>query len=160
MKSQYEPLTIDHSDLKGQYDSAEKKRNDLYDTFTSTVKEVQAKSDFKNLVLEQKLQGLSQNIEKADIQLQEVVNASGIDPGEVGAITSSLEDMLNTKNAHIKDLQYAVIRMTKAYNDGLRTYKQKLKGCGIPEEEFDGMGFAEAPTNTSSAPAGLIVKSK
>ncbi|GMI41971.1 hypothetical protein TrCOL_g13764 [Triparma columacea] len=157
MKSQYEQLTLDHADLQDKYEEVEKKRNDLYDTFTSTVKEVQAKSDFKNLVLEQKLQDLSQNIEKADLQLQEVVHASGIDPSEVGGITSSLSDMLQSKNQHIQDLQYAVVRMTKAYNDGLRTYREKLKECGIPGEEFDMMGFAMAPTNTSSVPAGLIV---
>ena len=48
---------------------------------------MQAKSDFKNLVLEQKLQGLGQNIEKAEAQLNEVVMAAQVDPGEVGAIT-------------------------------------------------------------------------
>ena len=70
----------------------------------------------------------------------------------------SIDEMLKTKNQHVSDLQYAVLRMTKAYNDGLRTYGGKLRECGVPEEEWRGMGFEEAPTKTSSVPAGLLVK--
>ena len=157
MEEQLQGLAGDQVVLKGEFEQAVAERNDLHDTFERTVKEVQAKSDFKNLVLEQKLQGVGQNIEKADAQLNEVVAAAQIDPGELGAITESLRDMLESKNQHIKDLQYSVLRMTKAYNDGLRTYSRKLEEIGIPNEEFEGMGFAFAPTTTSQVPAGLIV---
>ena len=157
MEGQLASLKGEHGELKRDHESAEGKRNELYDKFESTVKEVQAKSDFKNLVLEQKLQGAGQNISRADHQLQEVVRAAQLDPSELSAITSSLDEMLSTKNMHIKDLQYAVVRVTKAYNDGLRTYGTKMKEFGIPEEEFDRMGFAKAPTKTSTVPAGLIV---
>ena len=160
MKEQYESLASDQEELKQKYDETVKRRDDLYDTFTDTVKEVQAKSDFKNLVLEQKLQGLGQNIEKADVQLQEVIHASQIESGEVAGITSSISDMLETKNSHISDLQYSVVRMAKAYNDGLRTYGEILKNHGIPEEEFEKMGFVRAQTDTSAVPAGLIVNSE
>jgi hypothetical protein len=88
------------------------------------------------------------------------VQAAGLDPSEVSAITGSLDEMLATKNMHIKDLQYAVVRMTKAYNDGLRTYGSKMSQMGIPEDEFDKMGFIKASTNTSMVPAGLIVSNK
>ena len=87
MENQLQQMAVDQAELKQKYDQAESKRDGLYDTFTNTVKEVQAKSDFKNLVLEQKLQGLGQNIEKAEAQLNEVVMAAQVDPGEVGAIT-------------------------------------------------------------------------
>jgi hypothetical protein len=160
MENQLKTLENDHSDLKSNYSAAESNRNELYDKFENTVKEVQAKSDFKNLVLEQKLQGVAQNISRADHQLGEVVQAANMDPSELSAITSSLDEMLSTKNAHIKDLQYSVVRMTKAYNDALRTYGTKMKEMGIPEMEFERMGFAKAPTNTSTVPAGLIVSSK
>ena len=160
MESQLVNLQGEHGELKQNYGDAEGNRNELYDKFESTVKEIQAKSDFKNLVLEQKLQGVGQNISRADHQLQEVVQASGLDGGELSAITSSLDELLGTKNGHIKDLQYAVVRMTKAYNDALRTYGKKMGEMGIPEEEFDRMGFSKAPTNTSMVPAGLIVSNR
>ncbi len=161
MENQLQQLAVDQVELKSKYDDSESKRNELYDTFEKTVKEVQAKSDFKNLVLEQKLQGVGQNIERAEAQLREVVQAAQVDPGELNAINSSLDEMLTDKNQHIKDLEYAVMRTTKAYNDALRTYQRKLEEVGIPEDEFNTMGFAAAPTQTSTVPAaGLIVSNR
>jgi hypothetical protein len=143
-------------ELKEAFAKSEGERNELYETFERTVKEVRAKSDFKNLVIEQKLQGMKLNVEKAGVQLQEVVSAADLDQGEVARITASLDEMLEGKNEHIKDLQYAVMRMTKSYNDGLRTYSQKLAEIGIPEDEIMNMGFAPAATQTSIVPAGLL----
>ena len=160
MEDQLQQLAVDQKDLKGKFEKAESERDELHDTFERTVKEVQAKSDFKNLVLEQKLQSVGQNIERAELQLNTVVQAAQLDPSELSAITSNLAELLQTKNSTIKDLQYAVLRMTKAYNDGLRTYGKKLEEIGIPIEEFDSMGFRAAPTNTSLVPAGLIVSNK
>ena len=159
-ESQLSQLLLDQAGLKKRYASAKSGRDKLYDAFERTVKDVQSKSDFKNLVLEQKLQGVRQNIERAGAQLGEVVQAAGIDPGELGGIQNSLEDMLGDRNAHVKDLEYAVMKMTKAYNDGLRTYTDKLAEIGIPKEEIQAMGFDYATTNTSQVPAGLLVRNR
>ena len=160
MESQLGQTIVNQGELKVKYERSEKERDELYDSFERTVKDVQAKSDFKNLVLEQKLQGVSQNIEKAEAQLHEVVQAANIDPGDLAGITGSLDDMLNDRNAHIKDLQYAVMKMTKAYNDGLRTYSDKMSEIGIPSEEIKNLGFDFAPTTTSQVPAGLLVSNR
>jgi len=89
-----------------------------------------------------------------------VVQAANLDPSDLGGITSSLDDMLSDRNMHIKDLQYAVMKMTKAYNDGLRTYSDKLGEIGIPKDEISNMGFDYAPTTTSQVPAGLLVSNR
>jgi len=159
-ESQLSQLLLDQAGLKKRYASAKSGRDKLYDAFERTVKDVQSKSDFKNLVLEQKLQGVRQNIERAGAQLGEVVQAAGIDPGKLGGIQNSLEDMLGDRNAHGKDLEYAVMKMTKAYHDGLRTYTDKLAEIGIPKEEIQAMGFDYATTNTSQVPAGLLVRNR
>ena len=89
-----------------------------------------------------------------------MVQAANLDPSDLGGITSSLDDMLSDRNMHIKDLQYAVMKMTKAYNDGLRTYSDKLGEIGIPKDEISNMGFDYAPTTTSQVPAGLLVSNR
>ena len=48
------------------------------------------------------------------------------------------QDVLDSKNSAIKDLQYELARVCKAHNDLLRTYEAKLAQFGIPIEE---MGF-------------------
>ncbi len=49
-----------------------------------------------------------------------------------------IQDVLDSKNGAIKDLQYELARVCKAHNDLLRTYEAKLAQYGIPVEE---MGF-------------------
>lgn len=71
---------------------------------------------------------------------------------------TGLEEVITAKNTAIRDLQYAFIRTAKGYNDSLRTYSAKLKGCGVPSEEIESMGFAPVPTSTSLGPAGLVVR--
>ena len=46
-----------------------------------------------------------------------------------------MEDVLDSKNGAIKDLQYELARVCKAHNDLLRTYEAKLAAFGVPVEE-------------------------
>lgn len=50
----------------------ERERDELYDKFVSTIHEVQQKSGFKNLLLENKMSALNDELEKKDAQLSEV----------------------------------------------------------------------------------------
>ena len=55
----------------------------------------------------------------------------------------------------IKDLEYQIHQATKAYNDTIRVYEQKLQALGVPPEEI---GFEYIPSITSQMPAGLVTK--
>lgn len=81
-----------------------------------------------------------------------------LDPPEVDGVMMGLEEVITAKNGAISDLQYAFVRTAKGYNDSLRTYTAKLKGCGVPAEEIASMGFAPYTTTTSLGPAGLVVR--
>jgi len=118
---------------------------------------VQQKSGFKNLLLEKKLTTLGDKLEKTEAQLNEVLAASNLDPTALAVVTRKLEDVLDAKNAAIKDLQYEVARACKAHNDVIRTYESKLQEFGIPYEE---LGFAPLEPNPGqplgTGPAGLV----
>lgn len=81
-----------------------------------------------------------------------------LDPPEVDGVMMGLEEVITAKNGAISDLQYAFVRTAKGYNDSLRTYTAKLKGCGVPAEDIASMGFAPYTTTTSLGPAGLVVR--
>ncbi|KAI1890190.1 hypothetical protein AGOR_G00171130 [Albula goreensis] len=51
-------------------------------------------------------------------------------------VTRKVEDVLDSKNIAIKDLQYELARICKAYNDLLWTCEAKLKSLGVPVEEL------------------------
>lgn len=143
-----------------RFDAIQKERDDLYDRFVKSIYDVQQKSGFKNLLLEKKLGTLLEQLEKKEAQLNEVLTASNLDPTALAVVTRKLEDVLDAKNAAIKDLQYELARACKAHNDVIRAYESKLREFGIPVEE---LGFKPVAINPGQplgqGPAGLVAAS-
>uniref|UniRef100_A0A8I3MCG1 Dynein regulatory complex subunit 4 n=1 Tax=Canis lupus familiaris TaxID=9615 RepID=A0A8I3MCG1_CANLF len=139
-------------------EQVQQERDELYRKFTAAILEVQQKVGFKNLVLERKLQALSAAVEKKEVQFNEVLAASNLDPTALTLVSRKLEDVLESKNTTIKDLQYELARVCKAHNDLLRTYEAKLLAFGIP---LDNVGFKPLETavigqTLGQGPAGLV----
>lgn len=71
--------------------------------------------------------------------------------------------MLSNKNAIIKDLQYELGRIGKAYNDVLVVYEEKLEQYGVSRQEI---GFlprsvvTEGLKEVSKAGVQIVKKSK
>ncbi|XP_038610556.1 dynein regulatory complex subunit 4 [Tachyglossus aculeatus] len=151
-------LQWEHEVLEQRFIKVQVERDELYSKFTKAIQEVQQKTGFKNLILERKLHALSNVLEKKEVQLSEVLSASNLDPSALSIVTHKLEDVLDSKNNAIKDLQYELARVCKAHNDLLRTYEAKLLAFGIP---LDNMGFKPLETTVSGqtlgqGPAGLV----
>jgi len=146
--------------LQQRFQKLESERDDLYGKFQSTVYEVQQKTGFKNLLLEKKLGTLHEKLEKTEAQLSEVLAASNLDPVALQVVSQKLEDVLNAKNAVIKDLQFEVARACKAHNDVVRTYESKLQEFGIPIEELGFVPLEPMPGQIlGTGPSGLVTAS-
>lgn len=151
-------LQWEHEVLEQRFLKVQQERDELYRKFTAAILEVQQKVGFKNLILERKLQALSAVVEKKEVQLSEVLAASNMDPEALTLVSQKLEDVLDSKNDTIKDLQYELARVCKAHNDLLRTYEAKLLAFGIP---LDNVGFKPLETTVvgqtlGQGPAGLV----
>lgn len=59
------------------------------------------------------MESLKDNLEKRELQVNEILKATNLDPGALANLTKRLEDVLNGKNQHIKDLQYDLAKVTK-----------------------------------------------
>ena len=158
LEQQLRDLVESHEALKLGYAAVEKARDELYNTFEASIGQIQQKSDFANVMLEQKLSTMQHSVENAAEQVAQIISAAGLDAAEMEGVGASLENTLAGRNQSIRDTRYELIRMTKVYNDSLRTYTQKLIELGIPANEIDSMGFSAIPTSASSGPAGLVVK--
>ncbi|XP_029780748.1 dynein regulatory complex subunit 4 isoform X1 [Suricata suricatta] len=159
---QWEHEVLEQRFLKGRGPlyalQVQQERDELYRKFTAAILEVQQKVGFKNLVLQRKLQALSAAVEKKEVQFNEVLAASNLDPAALTLVSRKLEDVLESKNNTIKDLQYELARVCKAHNDLLRTYEAKLLAFGIP---LDNVGFKPLETavigqTLGQGPAGLV----
>lgn len=69
----------DHEVLEQRFVQVQKERDDLYSKFESSIYDVQQKSGLKNLMLERKLTTLTEQLEKKEAQLGEVLAASNLD---------------------------------------------------------------------------------
>lgn len=162
------------------FQGAEQARDQLYDTFESTVKELQRKAGVRNLMVERRLEQTQDKFEKKQAQFQEVrgvwqgghqcvqgvhasrghsspwwqvLNAANLDPALFTTVTHKLDEVLDQRNALIRDLKYQIARVTKSHNDVARTYSARLEQLGIPSSEVD---VELAPTRTALGPAGLV----
>ncbi|KAJ8303478.1 hypothetical protein KUTeg_019874 [Tegillarca granosa] len=154
----FKAMKWEHEVLEQRFEKTQFERDDLYKKFVKAIHEVQQKSNFKNLLLEKKLSALADTLEKKEAQLNEVLSASNLDPTALTVVTRKLEDVLDSKNSAIKDLQYELARVCKAHNDLLRTYEAKLTQFGIPTEE---LGFKPLESTVGGqalgqGPAGLV----
>ncbi|KAM4608283.1 dynein regulatory complex subunit 4 isoform 2-T2 [Polymixia lowei] len=151
-------LKWEHEVLEQSFNKVQTERDELYKKFTQAIQEVQQKSGFKNLLLERKLEALTDTLEKKEAQLNEVLSATNMDPAALGVVTRKLEEVLDSKNVAIKDLQYELARVCKAHNDLLRTYEAKLRVFGIPVEElgFKSLENSLAGQTLGQGPAGLV----
>jgi len=153
-------LEWEHEVLKQRFEQTQNERDELYGKFVKAIHEVQQKSNFKNLLLEKKLAALADTLEKKEAQLNEVLAASNLDPTALTVVTRKLEDVLDSKNSAIKDLQYELARVCKAHNDLIRTYESKLQSFGVPTDE---LGFRPLESNVTGqqlgkGPAGLVAQ--
>ncbi|XP_054426193.1 dynein regulatory complex subunit 4 isoform X1 [Pteronotus mesoamericanus] len=151
-------LQWEHEVLEQRFVKVQQERDELYGKFTAAILDVQQKAGLRNLVLERKLQALGAAVEKKEVQLNEVLAASNLDPEALALVSRKLEDVLESKNSTIKDLQYELARVCKAHNDLLRTYEAKLQAFGIP---LDSVGFKPLETavmgqTLGQGPAGLV----
>ncbi|XP_074644893.1 dynein regulatory complex subunit 4-like [Tubulanus polymorphus] len=151
-------LQWEHEVLEQRFEKTQLERDELYRKYVKAIHEVQQKSNFKNLLLEKKLNALADTLEKKEAQLNEVLSASNLDPTALTVVTRKLEDVLDSKNSAIKDLQYELARVCKAHNDLMRTYEAKLNQFGVPTEE---LGFKPLESTVGGqvlgqGPAGLV----
>jgi growth arrest-specific protein 8 len=63
--------------------------------------------------LEKKVESLKENLEKRELQVNEVLKATNMDPASVANLTKRLDDVLRSKNEQIKELQYELGKVAK-----------------------------------------------
>lgn len=160
LQKEHENLQWENSTLELRFDALQTEKEELQAKFVRAIMELQQKTALKNVLLQKRVQSLSESLEERDAMLVDVLRMAGVQAPEV---TSRLEEMVKKKNNAIQDLQYELARVCKMHDDLLQTYEAKLQQFGIPKEE---MGFTTlralktGPTNLGQGPAGLVTKNK
>ncbi|XP_011058016.1 PREDICTED: growth arrest-specific protein 8 [Acromyrmex echinatior] len=153
-----ENLKWENEVLELRFEKCQSERDELHSRFVSAIFELQQKTGLKNVLLEKKLEKLSDLLEQREVQISEVLAAAQLDPAVVINMNKKLEDMLNRKNTAIQDLQYELAKVCKAHDDLLAIYESKLQEYGIPKTElgFQPLRMKTIGTKLSLGPAGLV----
>ncbi|ENN74888.1 hypothetical protein YQE_08467, partial [Dendroctonus ponderosae] len=155
-----EDLRWSNDALGLRFAKLQEERDELHDRFVKAILEVQQKTGVKNILLQKRIQTLSQITEHRDVVIGELTSVMRQSPDRTN---KNLEEILTKKNAAISDLQYELARVCKAHDDLLATFEEKLKLYGIPKSE---LGFTplrmipQGQAGLARGPAGLVTQNK
>lgn len=124
-----EILTQKHVKIKEETD-------ELHERLESKIYNVQQKTGFRNLLLEKKLEAMSQDLEKTESALAEVLASTNLQPEIIGDIQHNLEDVLMAKNKQVQKLEDSLADLKQAYAKTTQLYETKLAEHNIPIEEL------------------------
>lgn len=114
----------------------EREKQELYDEFHRLVYELHRKTGLRNLILEKKVETILESNETKDSQINQILAAARIDPAELNKIRHSLEEVENSKNFAIREIQNELKKIREAHSNMVKTYEGKLSEFGIPVEEL------------------------
>jgi len=136
VEDQLRNLEWEHEVLGQRFTQVTSERDELYKRFQSTVYDVQQKSGFKNLLLERKLTALQEALEQKEAQLNEVLARANIEPSVLGQVKGRLDDIIESKNQTVRDLQQELERVMGAHQELVRASEDKMAEFGVPVEEL------------------------
>ncbi|RZC42859.1 growth arrest-specific protein 8 [Asbolus verrucosus] len=159
-KQELDDLRWANDALELRFEKLQAEKDELSRRFVNAILEVQQKTGQKNILLQKRVQTLSDVAEYRDVIIGEL--RASVDGAQVRS-NQKLEKILAKKNTVIHDLQYELARVCKAHDDLLDTYEAKLQQYGIPKDE---LGFVplrilpESQGGLAKGPAGLVTKNR
>lgn len=136
LEEQYKNKQWEHEILQQRAAHLREEKTELQNKLERTIYDVQQKSGFKNLLLERKYEAMSQDLEKTQAALAEVLASTNLQPDLLGQIEHSLEDVLMAKNKTVMQLQHELQNLKHKYATTIRVYDAKLKEYEIPKAEL------------------------
>ena len=114
--------------LERRFEEMEHERDYLYDNFEETVHAVQRRAEYRNQVLDRKLDELKVEFESKMAQVQHAMEAAELDPSVMHMVTQRVDEQIDSHNRAARDLQYAIARVAKVRAD-CRLWDAPSKRC-------------------------------
>lgn len=159
-RKELEELRWTYDALELRFNKVQTDYNELHQKFMQGILEVQQKTAAKNVLLQKRVQTLTQVSEHREVIISELTKEL---QKPLDMTNQRMQEILGKKNAAISDLQYELARVCKAHDDLLETFEEKLVQYGIPRQE---LGFTplriipEGQTGLAKGPAGLVTKNR
>lgn len=127
-------LKAEHEVLEQKFSELQLERDELRKAFTEIVEKAQHNGDIENMVVEKKLQALTESLEEMEAQLSAVLSASNMDQTALIRVIKKTEAHIDSKNTAIKTLQHKINQISMVQKHFL--LHTEVKALGVPAEEL------------------------
>ncbi|XP_051919456.1 dynein regulatory complex subunit 4 isoform X2 [Hippocampus zosterae] len=121
--------------LKQKFSELQRERDELRLTLTQNIERLQREEDEKNAKMEAKVRDMTDSLAATEAKFSTVLLDSNVDQTALKSSRDGAEDMIDSSNQSMKDLQYNISRATKARQDLFLRDEAKQRALGISVEE-------------------------
>ncbi|XP_023238429.1 growth arrest-specific protein 8-like [Centruroides sculpturatus] len=118
--------------LRQQLDSVTKERDVLMENFVKCARNIQQKAEFKRCLVERKLEITALNLERKQLELDELVNNGYVSKEILRNVELKLENILTDKNNQTAALKEEIAKQCRMHNDMIRTFE-----CALAKYKLD-----------------------
>uniref|UniRef100_A0A3P9N9Q5 Dynein regulatory complex subunit 4 n=1 Tax=Poecilia reticulata TaxID=8081 RepID=A0A3P9N9Q5_POERE len=98
-------LTVEHELLLQAFQKTQQERDELLRRQTQSILDVQQRSGLKKILLQRKLEALSQTLEKKEAQLSAALSVCSVEPTARSNAANKLQEILESKRTAMEALQ-------------------------------------------------------
>ncbi|XP_008419754.1 growth arrest-specific protein 8-like isoform X2 [Poecilia reticulata] len=124
-------LTVEHELLLQAFQKTQQERDELLRRQTQSILDVQQRSGLKKILLQRKLEALSQTLEKKEAQLSAALSVCSVEPTARSNAANKLQEILESKRTAMEALQLDLDQGTQEYEQLLQRLKGDLEAAGI-----------------------------
>lgn len=122
--------------LQQKFVDLRRERDELRQSFMTSVFDVKQKCSFRGVLLEKKLTAIQMVQQEHEAQLNEVLSRANIDPTLLGRVKGRSGDVLQRKAEEVRKLENEHHRLKMKHTDLIKSVEKKLAQFGLRSAEL------------------------
>ena len=122
--------------LQQKFVDLRRERDELRQSFMTSVFDVKQKCSFRGVLLEKKLTAIQMVQQEHEAQLNEVLSRANIDPTLLGRVKGRSGDVLQRKAEEVRKLENEHHRLRMKHTDLIKSVEKKLAQFGLRSAEL------------------------
>eukprot|EP01013_Petalomonas_cantuscygni_P018500 TRINITY_DN35949_c0_g1_i1.p1 TRINITY_DN35949_c0_g1~~TRINITY_DN35949_c0_g1_i1.p1 ORF type:complete len:458 (-),score=105.80 TRINITY_DN35949_c0_g1_i1:195-1568(-) len=143
LEVQHDALAKRHAALTESFESLLKKRAELLESFTPALRQVAARAQHRNRVLQKRLAAIQTAADATDAQVAEVLRVTGLPPEVLAQVSGRVSEVLAAKDRMAKDLHFELAKTAQTHCEVVKAYEAKCVGAGLPPLDLDAAGLLQ-----------------
>ena len=140
VESHLRSLQWEHEVARQQYNDVLHQRDALRSKFASVAADVKQKAQFKSLLLEKKLESVTETLQARDAALDDALARANVDMSVLGvqatATHARTKNVVDKKANELADLRSELCRVANAHAALVEAVKSKMLDLGVPSDEL------------------------